>query len=178
MGDPAPPGPLCSGGEWLRQVSLGIRERAERFYRNQVHDRLNTRMCGSSPARRWSSSRPPTPAGSATARFAPAWPEYQGNGVLASLGNIGENPRAGMLFLDFLQDVIGLHVDGYATVVDDAELRVASPDLASDPLPGRRPECWVTLDVEEAYIHCRKHIPLLAKVRRHRCAWGSDDPRS
>jgi len=107
-----------------------------------------------------------------------AWPEYRGNGVLASLGNISENPHAGLLFVDFFRDVIGLHVNGYATVVDDRELRAAYPDLPTDQVPGRRPECWVTLDVVEAYVHCRKHIPRLAKVPRKQRAWGTDDARS
>jgi hypothetical protein len=33
---------------------------------------------------------------------------------------------------------------------------------------------WVT--VEEAYIHCSKHIPWLAK-RDKRIYWGTDDAR-
>lgn len=28
-----------------------------------------------------------------------AYPEYRGNGVMASLGNISENPRVGLLFV-------------------------------------------------------------------------------
>ena len=30
------------------------------------------------------------------------YPEYRGNGVMASLGNITENPHAGLLFIDFI----------------------------------------------------------------------------
>jgi len=46
MGDPAPPTmPVGSDGEWLLQMSRGTRERAERFYGNQVLDRLNSQMC-------------------------------------------------------------------------------------------------------------------------------------
>ena len=30
-----------------------------------------------------------------------AYPEYRGNGVLASVGNILENPHIGMIFLDY-----------------------------------------------------------------------------
>jgi predicted pyridoxine 5'-phosphate oxidase superfamily flavin-nucleotide-binding protein len=29
------------------------------------------------------------------------YPEYRGNEVMASLGNIAENPHVGMVFLDF-----------------------------------------------------------------------------
>jgi predicted pyridoxine 5'-phosphate oxidase superfamily flavin-nucleotide-binding protein len=90
-----------------------------------------------------------------------AWPEYRGNGVLASRGNIVENPHVGLLFVDFVRDTIGLHVNGTAMLVDDDDLRRAHPDLPVDPLPGRRPEQWVVAEVDEAYIHCSKHIPRL-----------------
>jgi len=42
------------------------------------------------------------------------YPEYRGNGVMASLGNIVENPHAGLLFVDFIRDKVGLHVNGAA----------------------------------------------------------------
>jgi predicted pyridoxine 5'-phosphate oxidase superfamily flavin-nucleotide-binding protein len=93
-----------------------------------------------------------------------AWPEYRGNGVMASRGNIVENPHVGLLFLDFTHDRIGLHVNGQADLVDDDGLRVRHPGLPEDPVPGRRPEQWVVTDVVEAYIHCAKHIP---RLHRH-----------
>jgi len=40
---------------------------------------------------------------------------------------------------------------------------------------GRQPERWVMVAVEEAYIHCSKHIPLLKKVEKA-IHWGTDDP--
>ena len=106
-----------------------------------------------------------------------AWPEYRGNGVLASVSNISDNGNAGLLFLDFFHDIIGLHVNGRASLADDAELRSLHPDLPVDDQPGRRAERWVVIDVEEAYVHCRKHIPHLAKRDRQR-VWGTDDARS
>ncbi|UWZ59867.1 pyridoxamine 5'-phosphate oxidase family protein [Dactylosporangium aurantiacum] len=104
-----------------------------------------------------------------------AWPEYRGNGVMASLGNILENPNVGLIFVDFLRDVIGLHVNGHATIVPDAEMRRAFPDLPVEHVPGRRAERWVNVHVEEAYIHCAKHIPRLRKVTAEERAWGTDD---
>jgi len=106
-----------------------------------------------------------------------AWPEYRGNGVMASISNISDNGNAGLLFLDFFRDIIGLHVNGRASVASDTDLRALHPDLTSDDLPGRRPERWIVIDVEEAYVHCRKHIPQLAKRDRQR-VWGTDDARS
>ncbi len=37
----------------------------------------------------------------------------------------------------------------------------------------RRAERWVIVEVEEAYIHCSKHIPLLGK-RDKKSAMGMD----
>lgn len=104
------------------------------------------------------------------------YPEYRGNGVLASLGNISENPHIGMLFLDFTQDKIGLHINGKAKIVDNEDLNV---QLSEDQLPAfererQRAVRWVQVSIEEAYIHCSKHIPLMQKVDQL-LPWGTDD---
>ena len=39
----------------------------------------------------------------------------------------------------------------------------------------RRARHWLLVEVEEAYVHCRKHIPRMAMLPRHR-EWDSDDP--
>ncbi|MEE8268560.1 MAG: pyridoxamine 5'-phosphate oxidase family protein [Nitrospinaceae bacterium] len=107
-----------------------------------------------------------------------AYPEYRGNGVLASLGNIRENPHIGMIFIDFFQSTVGLHVNGKARVIKNEEL------LQKDDLPesikqkiqatgGRKPECWVMVQIEEAYIHCSKHIPRLKNLDKE-IHWGTD----
>jgi predicted pyridoxine 5'-phosphate oxidase superfamily flavin-nucleotide-binding protein len=103
-----------------------------------------------------------------------AYPEYRGNGAMASLGNMVENPHVGLLMVDFVRDRIGLHVNGRAHIVDDGELRGQHPQLPRDPARGRRAEHWVVVDVEEAYVHCRKHIPQMTMTRRRR-HWGTDD---
>jgi uncharacterized protein len=41
--------------------------------------------------------------------------------------------------------------------------------------PTRRAELWVVVEVTEAYVHCRKHIPRMQRLPQKR-AWGSDDP--
>jgi hypothetical protein len=66
-------------------------------------------------------------------------------------------------------------VNGAARVVADAELRAVHPALPTESAPGRRAERWVVVEVEEAYIHCRKHIPRMARVHE-RQDWGTDDP--
>jgi predicted pyridoxine 5'-phosphate oxidase superfamily flavin-nucleotide-binding protein len=179
-----------SAGEHLLQQRYGTGDRAERFYGTQVLDHLNVRMLEFIGRQEMMFVATADAAGEcdATFRAGPpgfvcvlgperiAWPEYRGNGVMASLGNISENAHVGILFVDFFQDVIGLHVNGVAVIVDDDQMRIAYPDLPVDPVPGRKPERWVTVTIAEAYIHCAKHIPRLAKVSRDR-AWGVDDPK-
>jgi predicted pyridoxine 5'-phosphate oxidase superfamily flavin-nucleotide-binding protein/truncated hemoglobin YjbI len=108
------------------------------------------------------------------------YPEYRGNGVLASQGNITENPHIGMIFVDFFASTVGLHVNGKAKIVEHEELKKFRKELPQDFVDemnseGRfRPERWIMVEIEEAYIHCSKHIPLLKKAEKE-IAWGTDD---
>jgi predicted pyridoxine 5'-phosphate oxidase superfamily flavin-nucleotide-binding protein len=109
-----------------------------------------------------------------------AYPEYRGNGVMASLGNVRENRHVGLLFLDFFRDKIGLHVNGSATMLSPHEFsqRSDAPPAASAPKSFAAPriEFWVVVEIDEAYIHCSKHIPLLRKLTSEETvAWGTDD---
>jgi hypothetical protein len=94
---------------------------------------------------------------------------------MASAGNITENPHVGVLFVDFVRDLVGLHVNGSAELMAAGEFDRRYPDDRVDIVPGRRPERWIVVTVEEAYIHCSKHIPRLQPVPRRR-DWGTDDP--
>jgi predicted pyridoxine 5'-phosphate oxidase superfamily flavin-nucleotide-binding protein len=179
-----------SAGEHLLQDRHGTIARAERFYRDQRLDHLNERMREFVARQEMMFVATSDSRGECDSTFRAGppgfvqvlsdrrigWPEYRGNGVMASIGNISENPHVGLLFVDFFRDVIGLHVNGRALMVGDEMMRSAHPDLPVDPIPGRRPERWVTVMVEEAYIHCAKHIPRLMKLPRDR-AWGADDPK-
>ena len=49
------------------------------------------------------------------------FPEFKGNGVMASLGNIHENPQIGLMFIDFFNSSIGLHVNGKAEIITEKE---------------------------------------------------------
>ena len=109
------------------------------------------------------------------------FPEYRGNGVLASMGNISENPHIGLFFIDFYQNSIGLHVNGKAGILSNEEL-TADLDLSrkikmsSKKLGSRKPISWIKVDVEEAYIHCSKHIPLMKKIDKI-IHWETDDEK-
>ena len=108
-----------------------------------------------------------------------AYPEYKGNGVWASLGNIMENPHIGMIFIDFFQNTIGLHVNGKAEIIEnkdilqDKELSESLKEISQNK-DARKPERWVVVEVEEAYIHCSKHIPLLKPLDK-KIFWGTDN---
>jgi uncharacterized protein len=162
-------------GERMLQDQLGTRERADQFYQLQVLDHLNEKMRAFIGAQEWMFVATSDASGAcdSTLRAGPAgfvtvlgeqrlaWPEYRGNGVMASRGNIVENPHVGLLFVDFVHEQIGLHVNARAHLVDDADLRAEHPWLPVDCVPGRRPDQWVSAEVEEAYIHCSKHVPRL-----------------
>ena len=110
-----------------------------------------------------------------------AYPEYRGNGVLASVGNILDNPHIGLIFLDYYQTTVGLHVNGRARVLDPSEAANV-PNLpqsmteAAQMKGGRHAEAWILISVDEAYIHCSKHVPLLQRLDKQ-IAWGTDDER-
>lgn len=197
-GDP-PPDPLQddlprgmpgSQGEHLLQCAYGTQDRARRFYTQQVLDRLNPAMIEFIGRMDMAFVATADSRGEcdASLRCGPrgfiqviddrhlAYPEYRGNGVLASLGNISENPHVGILLVDFVTDLIGLHVNGRARIIEDIDLRLTYPELPDDFERGRTPERWVVVEVEEAYIHCRKHIPRMVPVVRNR-PWGTDDTK-
>lgn len=185
---------VCPGsaGEHALQEEFGTTARADRFYDQQVTDRLNMRMQDFVGRMEMAFVATSDANGEcdSTFRAGPpgfmrvldethvAWPEFRGNGVMASLGNIAENSHVGLLFVDFFRDIVGLHVNGAARIVEADDFVHAYPEHVSvDDVPGRRPERWVVVTVDEAYIHCSKHIPRLMPVPRHR-AWGTDDVKA
>jgi len=184
---PVRPGPA---GEHVMQDRHDTAQRAQQFYRNQVTDELTPamrefieRMTMAFVATSDSSGECDCTFRAGPAGFirvlddrTVAYPEYRGNGVMASMGNILRNPHVAILLIDFTQDLIGLHVNGSATVVT-AE-RMAELGLAGDEdeSAGRRPVQWVLVRVIEAYVHCSKRIPKLVPQSRvgH---FGAGNPR-
>jgi predicted pyridoxine 5'-phosphate oxidase superfamily flavin-nucleotide-binding protein len=186
-----------SRGEHELQERYGTRSRAEAFYKHQVLRCLNPQMRSFIARQEMFFLATADAHGECDVSFrageagfvhpldekALVYPEYRGNGVLASLGNIAENPHAGLLFIDFLQDKVGLHVNGAARILSNEELS-ARPGLSAAlradiaEAGGRRPERWVLVTVEEAYIHCSKHVPRLAKAGDEVRQWGTDDVRA
>jgi predicted pyridoxine 5'-phosphate oxidase superfamily flavin-nucleotide-binding protein len=171
-----------SDGEHELQERYGSTERASSFYDRQMLDHLNERMQEFVARQDMVFVATADAKGECDASFRAGepgfvrvvdertllYPEYRGNGVYGSLGNVVENGHIGLLFVDFFRDLIGLHVNGRAAIVDGDTVPV-EPDRP-------RAERWVWVEVEEAYIHCSKHLPLLQRRDRQR-HWGTDDAR-
>lgn len=179
-----------SPGEQQAQARFGTSVRAAAFYEHQILTSLNQPMRAFIARMEMVSIATADARGHCDCSFragAPgfvrvldeqtlAYPEYRGNGVLASVGNLLENPHIGMVFLDYFQTTVGLHVNGTAQVLDPREI-AAFPQLAPEPPDaGPPPKAWILIRVEEAYIHCSKHVPLLARREKH-IVWGTDDER-
>ena len=192
---PTPAARPGSHGEHLLQDQYDTAARAEKFYQRQMLHHLNEPMRQFIARQEMVFISTADASGNCDCSFRAGltgfvrvlsdttliYPEYRGNGVLASLGNIHENPKIGMMFVDFFRDTIGLHVNGSAIILETAALLQRTnltPALLDDATiaTGRRPERWVMVNVEEAYIHCSKHIPLLAKQNK-KIRWGTDDAR-
>jgi predicted pyridoxine 5'-phosphate oxidase superfamily flavin-nucleotide-binding protein len=180
-----------SQGEHILQERHRTKERASQFYDNQFSDQLTPKMMEFIGRMEMAFIATSDTAGECDCSFRAgtagflrvldertiAYPEFRGNGVMASLGNILENPHIGIFMVDFTHDLIGLHVNGNAEIVTPVhmqELDRCLPEQATHP--GRRPVQWVLVRVTEAYIHCSKHIPKLIPQSRVR-HWGTDNPR-
>jgi predicted pyridoxine 5'-phosphate oxidase superfamily flavin-nucleotide-binding protein len=82
-----------------------------------------------------------------------AFPDYDGNGMFLSLGNIVANPHIGLLFIDF-EKPKRLRVDGEASVSKD------------DPLIGCTigAQLMVRVKVRAIYPNCPRYIPKMQLI--------------
>ncbi len=181
MSGPGRPG---SGGEHELQERYGNVKRANAFYDNQVLDYLTPEMREFILRMKMAFIATADQHGECDNSFRAGppgfirvldektvmWPEYKGNGVMASMGNIMENPYVGILMVDFFETAVGLHINGHAKIVENQaveafggifdRLAFATP-FAESPEMKKTPERWVVVAIEEAYVHCSKHIPML-----------------
>ena len=120
-----------SKGEHLIQKEMGNHQRAKAFYNNQMLDYLNPLMQEFIVHQEMVFIGTSDGHGECDASFRAGhpgfihvlgkrkliFPEYRGNGVMASIGNMKENPHIGMIFIDFYKTGIGLHVNGRVQIV-------------------------------------------------------------
>lgn len=182
-----------SRGEHALQEELGSASRAAAFYRNQMLDHLNPAMQAFVAQQTLMFIASADDHGECDCSFRAGdpgfvhvvderrilWPEYRGNGVMASGGNVRENPHLGVLLMDF-DATIGLHVNGRARLHPHgafeglpprARRHVEARDAAAG---GKKPVFWVEVEIEEAYVHCSKHMPRLLPAGKV-IDWGTDD---
>jgi len=181
---------LGSEGERILQKKVGSENKASAFYDKQLLDYLNPYMREFILKQEMVFIATADSKGECDCSFRAGkkgfvrvldektllYPEYKGNGVMASMGNILKNPHIGMTFIDFFENTIGLHVNGKAKIVENDELladktqTITANDIEKE---GVFPERWIFITVEEAYIHCSKHIPHLKKLDK-KIHWGTD----
>jgi uncharacterized protein len=80
-----------------------------------------------------------------------AFPDYDGNGMFKSLGNLARNPSVGLLFIALHDKPRRLRINGAATVGDD------------DPLLAKTPGAQLIVRVAARAIfpNCPRYIPSL-----------------
>lgn len=157
-----------STGERVLQARFDTLERAKGFYDNSMQTSLTERMQSYVRARKVAY------LGTATADGRPgvipiagepgvvqvldenhlACPVGPEPGKATPLQSVPENPHATLTFVDWFGSTVGLHVNGSATVESEVP---GVENRRNDPYAGD----WLVLNVEEAYIHCAKHIPKL-----------------
>ena len=139
-----------SGGEFLAQELYGSRERADRFYRDQMLDLLTPQMIEflADQTEMIVASVDTEGRPDASVRFGDpgfvvvldertvAWPELRGNGVMTTVGNLLKHPPAHLMFLDRATR-IGLHLRGVTRVVEPDDFVEDYPQVAPRELPGR-----------------------------------------
>ncbi|HEY2771039.1 MAG TPA: pyridoxamine 5'-phosphate oxidase family protein [Solirubrobacteraceae bacterium] len=96
-----------------------------------------------------------------------AFPNYDGNGMYLSLGNVLENPRVGMLFIDFLAARPSrLRLNGVASVDEDDQLLAVYPGA----------QLIVRVRATQVFPNCPRYIHRMALVERSRFVPRADQP--
>jgi uncharacterized protein len=86
-----------------------------------------------------------------------AFPNYDGNGMYLSMGNVLDNPHVGLLFIDFTSARPSrLRLNGIATIEDSDEL--------IDDYPGA--QFIVTVEATQVFPNCPRYIHRMALIER------------
>ncbi len=82
------------------------------------------------------------------------WPDYDGNGMFKSLGNIRANPHVGLLFLAMGESPRRVRVNGTAEVVEDDPLMAAIPGA----------QLLVKVTPVDIFPNCPRYVPNMQLV--------------
>lgn len=94
-----------------------------------------------------------------------AFPNYDGNGMYLSMGNVLENPHVGLLFIDFTSARPSrLRLNGIATIEKSDEL--------IDNYPGA--QFIVKVEATQVFPNCPRYIHRMALIERSRFVPRSD----
>lgn len=77
------------------------------------------------------------------------WPEYDGNSMFRTLGNIARNPNVGLLFVRFDGQSRRIRISGTASIHEDAETRARHHGARQ----------VVRVECIEIYPNCPRYIP-------------------
>jgi predicted pyridoxine 5'-phosphate oxidase superfamily flavin-nucleotide-binding protein len=179
-----------SDGDHRLQEKYGKTTHARAFYQHQVLNHLNSAMRAFLARQEMMFVATSDAKGEADSSFRAGhpgsvkvldertvvYPEYRGNSVMASLGNISENPHVALLFVDFA-DQIGLHINGRAQILENDEFlkflkdHPAQETVLGDAVrkdiiesDGGHLERCVMISIVEAYVQCSKHIPPMQRM--------------
>ena len=94
-----------------------------------------------------------------------AFPNYDGNGMYLSMGNLLVNPEVGMLFVSFERQR-RLRLDGTASIAPDDELLGAYPGA----------QFVVRVRAREVFPNCPRYIHRYELVERSRFVPRADEP--
>ena len=94
-----------------------------------------------------------------------AFPNYDGNGMYLSMGNLLQNPHVGMLFIDFVAPRPSrLRLNGIAAIDEH--------DALHDRYPGA--QFVVRVTATQVFPNCPRYIHRMALVERSRFVPGAD----
>jgi predicted pyridoxine 5'-phosphate oxidase superfamily flavin-nucleotide-binding protein len=95
-----------------------------------------------------------------------AFPNYDGNGMYLSMGNVLENPNVGMLFIDFVSKRPSrLRLNGVARVVERDELMARYPGA----------QFVVRVRATQVFPNCPRYIHRMELVERSRFVPREDE---
>jgi predicted pyridoxine 5'-phosphate oxidase superfamily flavin-nucleotide-binding protein len=88
-----------------------------------------------------------------------AFPNYDGNGMYLSMGNVLVNPRVGLLFIDFVSERPSrLRLNGVASIDENDDLVASYPEA----------QFIVRVRATQVFPNCPRYIHRMALVERSR----------
>jgi uncharacterized protein len=94
-----------------------------------------------------------------------AFPNYDGNGMYLSMGNVAMNPAVGLLFIDFERQR-RMRVDGIATIAPDDDLLLLYPEA----------QFVVRVEARRIYPNCPRYIHHYQLVERSKFVPRAQQP--